>query len=53
MEHWLLDTDFAGVRGKEAVSRLPEQERQAWRKVWTEVAQLSARAREKESREKK
>src|SRR5262249_736754 len=30
MEHWLRDSDFAGVRGVEALAKLPESERQAW-----------------------
>jgi tetratricopeptide (TPR) repeat protein len=44
LEHWLGDTEFAGVRG-EALARLPEAERQAWRTLWTDVAETLARAR--------
>jgi serine/threonine protein kinase/tetratricopeptide (TPR) repeat protein len=44
MQGWLADPDFSGVRGNEALSRLPAEERTAWRKLWSEVAQLSAEA---------
>src|SRR5205807_2060826 len=35
MRHWQQDTDFAGIRC-DALAKLPETERQAWRKVWQE-----------------
>jgi hypothetical protein len=38
MQHWQKDEDLAGVRGKEALAALPEAERQAWEKLWAEVA---------------
>jgi serine/threonine-protein kinase len=47
MEHWLEDPDFAGVRGPEALARLPEAERQAWQKLWVDVADTLARAQGK------
>src|SRR5262249_45188557 len=34
MQHWLADIDFNGVRGKEALAKLPEAERQAWQQLW-------------------
>jgi serine/threonine-protein kinase len=40
MKSWQQDTDFAGVRGPEAISKLPEDERQAWQKLWQEVEAL-------------
>jgi serine/threonine protein kinase/tetratricopeptide (TPR) repeat protein len=40
MRHWLQDTDFAGVRGPEALARLPEAERPPWQKLWEEVEAL-------------
>jgi hypothetical protein len=46
MRHWLHDTDFNGVRGAEALARLPEAERQPWRQLWADVADTLARARE-------
>jgi hypothetical protein len=44
MEHWLEDPDFAGVRGPEALARLPEDERQAWQLLWADAAATLARA---------
>jgi hypothetical protein len=29
--------DFAGVRDREALARLPERERQAWQQLWADV----------------
>jgi tetratricopeptide (TPR) repeat protein len=40
MDHWKQDSDFAGVRGTEALARLPEPERADWQKLWTDVEQL-------------
>ncbi len=40
MQHWLQDTDFAGVRGADALARLPEGERQQWHDLWQEVEAL-------------
>jgi tetratricopeptide (TPR) repeat protein len=42
MQHWLADTDFAGVRGPEALAKLSAAERQAWRQLWADVADLLA-----------
>jgi serine/threonine protein kinase/Flp pilus assembly protein TadD len=47
MRHWLADTDFAGVRGPQALAKLPEAERQPWRNLWSDVAGLLKRAQEK------
>jgi tetratricopeptide (TPR) repeat protein len=44
MQHWLQDADFAGVRGPNTLTRLPEAERQEWRKLWEEVEALRQRA---------
>jgi serine/threonine-protein kinase len=44
MQHWLKDTDFAGVRGPESLARLPEAERKEWLKLWEEVEALRQRA---------
>jgi tetratricopeptide (TPR) repeat protein len=52
MQEWLEDPDLAGVRG-EALAQLPEVERQAWRKLWADVAELMARARGPAAAEKK
>ncbi len=44
MRHWLQDTDFAGLRGPEALGKLPETERGDWKKLWEEVELLRQRA---------
>jgi tetratricopeptide (TPR) repeat protein len=46
MQHWLKDSDFNGVRGKEALSKLPEAERKVWQQLWADVAATLARARQ-------
>jgi tetratricopeptide (TPR) repeat protein len=47
MQHWLHDPDLAGVRDPEALARLPEAEREGWRKLWADVADTLARAQDK------
>jgi serine/threonine protein kinase/tetratricopeptide (TPR) repeat protein len=47
MQHWRRDIDFNGVRGQEALAKLPEAERQAWQQLWADVAATLAQAREK------
>jgi serine/threonine protein kinase/tetratricopeptide (TPR) repeat protein len=44
MRHWLRDPDFGGVRGPEALAKLPEAERQPWQKLWQDVDDLLKRA---------
>jgi serine/threonine-protein kinase len=44
LKHWQQDADFAGVRDPEALARLPEAERSAWQKLWTDVADTLATA---------
>jgi serine/threonine protein kinase/tetratricopeptide (TPR) repeat protein len=44
LRHWLSDPDFAGVRGSEALARLPEAERRAWQELWSGVDASVARA---------
>jgi Flp pilus assembly protein TadD len=46
MQHWLTDPDLAGVRGPKALASLPESERPAWQKLWTDVADRLARAKD-------
>jgi serine/threonine-protein kinase len=50
LKQWQKDAALAGVRGEEALARLPEAERQEWQRLWAEVAQLLERTeREKPS----
>jgi hypothetical protein len=44
MQDWLGQAYFDGVRGPEALAKLPEAERQAWQRLWTEVEDTLARA---------
>jgi serine/threonine protein kinase/Flp pilus assembly protein TadD len=43
LEHALADSDFGGVRGSEALARLPEAERQSRQRLWAAVAEALAR----------
>jgi Flp pilus assembly protein TadD len=40
MHHWQQHADLATVRDPAALAQLPEDERQAWRQLWDEVAAL-------------
>jgi tetratricopeptide (TPR) repeat protein len=53
LQHWLVDPDFAGVRGPEALAKLPKAERQPWQQLWGDVADMLARVRGKTAPEKK
>jgi hypothetical protein len=44
MQHRLRDPDFKGVRGPEALGKLPEAERTEWQKLWQDVEGLRRRA---------
>jgi hypothetical protein len=44
LQRWLRELYFAGVRGPDSLGRLPAAERQAWQKLWTDVADTLARA---------
>jgi tetratricopeptide (TPR) repeat protein len=37
---WQQDKDLAGVRGWDALAKLPEAERKEWQKLWAEVDEL-------------
>jgi hypothetical protein len=53
LRYWLADADLAGVRGPEALARLPEAERQAWQQLWDDVSEMLKRAQGKTAAEKK
>ena len=42
--HWKRDPYLAGVRDRQALEALPENERVVWHKFWTEVESLDAKA---------
>jgi tetratricopeptide (TPR) repeat protein len=50
---WQADTNLAGVRAAEAMAKLPEAERQAWQKLWDDVAATLDRAKVKPTPDKK
>jgi tetratricopeptide (TPR) repeat protein len=45
LDHWLTDTDLAGVRDPEPLAKLPTTEREAWQKFWTDVKATLAEAK--------
>ncbi len=47
--HWLKDADLAAVRDEPALAKLPEKEREAWRKLWADVAALLKKLEQKET----
>jgi tetratricopeptide (TPR) repeat protein len=47
LAHCLEDTDLAGVRDVAALAKLPEAERDAWKKLWAGVEALHKRCQEK------
>jgi serine/threonine protein kinase/Tfp pilus assembly protein PilF len=40
IQHWQEDSDLASVREPAALAKLPEAERESWRKLWTAVTEL-------------
>jgi tetratricopeptide (TPR) repeat protein len=47
LAHWLQAADFASVRDKEALARLPEDERAAWHRLWADVEELLCKAQDR------
>ena len=45
LQHWQEDTDLAGVRDHDALSKLSEEERKAWETLWKESETLLKKAR--------
>jgi tetratricopeptide (TPR) repeat protein len=52
LRHWQIDPDLVGVRDQTALANLPEAERERWQKLWSDVADMLARAKEKKSEKK-
>jgi serine/threonine-protein kinase len=42
LQFWLVDPDLAVVRDPAALAKLPDSEREQWRRLWTDVAALLA-----------
>ena len=43
LRHWQGDPDLAGVRAKDSLAGLPDEERQQWEGLWSDVAALLQR----------
>jgi tetratricopeptide (TPR) repeat protein len=43
LQHWQSDPDLAGVRDRDGLARLPDEEREQWERLWSEVAALLRR----------
>jgi serine/threonine-protein kinase len=43
MRHWLTNGDLAGVRARDALARLPDEERKQWEPFWSDVQKLVPR----------
>jgi tetratricopeptide (TPR) repeat protein len=52
MLRWLADADFAEVRDKGPLARLPAEERAAWTRLWADVTDLLARTKEPTPKDK-
>jgi serine/threonine-protein kinase len=46
LRHWKADGDLAGVRAKDALAKLPDEEREQWERLWSDVDALLQRASE-------
>jgi hypothetical protein len=44
MESWQQDSNLKGLRDPAALAKLPDEERVAWQKLWTDVEELCNRA---------
>jgi hypothetical protein len=53
LKHWQEDRDFAGIRDKEALEKLPEEERKAFTQLWADVAALLKKAEKSAKKEGK
>jgi tetratricopeptide (TPR) repeat protein len=48
LRHWQKDPDLAGLRDPDALARLPQDQRQAWGRLWADVADLLKRTHDPE-----
>jgi tetratricopeptide (TPR) repeat protein len=46
LKHWQQDTDLASVRDETALTKMPENERKAWKSLWANVNALLNKAGE-------
>jgi tetratricopeptide (TPR) repeat protein len=48
LRHWQTDGDLAGVRAKDALAQLPDEERKQWETLWSDVDALLRRVSQPE-----
>jgi hypothetical protein len=48
MRHWQADDDLASVRARDALAKLPDDERKQWEKLWSDVDKLLRRVSQAE-----
>jgi Flp pilus assembly protein TadD len=48
MRHWQSDSDLAGVRARDALVKLPDEERKQWERLWSDVDAMLRRISEPE-----
>ena len=48
LAHWQTDSDLSGVRG-DAIEKLPDSEREAWRALWSAVKTIRMKAADNSS----
>jgi hypothetical protein len=44
MSLWQTNADLAGIRDPDALGKLPDDERQQWQRLWSDVDALLERA---------
>lgn len=47
LTHWRAETDLTGVHHKDALAKMPEDERAKWQELWGEVGGLLKRVGDK------
>jgi tetratricopeptide (TPR) repeat protein len=48
LRHWQTDRDLVGVRARDALARLPDEERTEWEELWSDVDALLRRVSQPE-----
>ena len=48
LTRWRVDSDQAGIRARDGLARLPDEERKQWEKLWSDVDVMLRRVTEPE-----
>jgi hypothetical protein len=51
LAHWGRDADLSAIRDAKALAALPDKEREAWQKLWADVAALREKVEDKKEGE--